>query len=164
MIGRKTPAVDAFWQACRRAQEIAAGGYFAGTFADPQLATYHDQLLDLVDRGLKRATAHLELDFARNGIERRRPGDHWVVLDSTNAPRYLIRISDIDVRPFDQVGEDFAAREGEGDSSLAYWRKVHREYFRLQCDAWGIDWREDLPTICEGFDLLASAEPSKMAG
>ena len=87
---------------------------------------------------------------------RRDVGDYWVVLDTANEPRYLIRITDVDVRPFDRVGQSFAEREGEGDSSLRYWREVHREYFELQCLEWGVKWIPVLDTVCEGFELIAS--------
>ena len=122
-----------------------------------RFATYHDELLGLVTAGKKRATAHLQLDFERNNIRRRDIGDYWVVLNTVSEPRFLIRITDVDVRPFDQVEQSFAEREGEGDSSLAYWAKVHREYFELQCAEWGVPWRENLATVCEGFELLATA-------
>jgi uncharacterized protein YhfF len=55
------------------------------------------------------------------------------------------------------VKESFASREGEGDSSLKYWQDVHRDYFKLQCADWGIEWREDFPTVCEGFELVETA-------
>ena len=51
----------------------------------------------------------------------------------------------------------FRSREGEGDSSLRYWAEVHREYFTLQCKDWGVPWRENHPTVCEGFELVATA-------
>ena len=157
MIGEKTEAVETFWQNCRRDHAIEQDSYFAGTFGEPRFATYHDTLLDLVGAGKKRATAHLVMDFERNQIREREPGDYWVVLDSRNTPRYLLRISDVETKPFDQVAEAFAAREGEGDSSLQYWRSVHREYFQQQCAEWGIEWREDYLTVCEGFEVVATA-------
>lgn len=156
MIGEMTTEVDKFWLACRAQHGIAAGSYHASTFANPQFAPYHDSLLELVAEGKKRATAHLALDFERNGIAMRSAGDYWVILSGTNEPRFLVRVTDIQIKPFNQVDATFAAREGEGDSSLAYWTDVHREYFERQCAAWGITWRDDLPTVCEGFDLIAS--------
>ena len=156
MIGTKTDAVETFWNEQCALYGIECETYFAATFADPRFATYHDELLELVARGLKRATAHLALDFERNAIARRDVGDYWVVLDTANEPRYLIRITDVDVRPFDRVGQSFAEREGEGDSSLRYWREVHREYFELQCLEWGVKWIPVLDTVCEGFELIAS--------
>ena len=157
MIGRKTEAVDEFWNNCRIAHAIEDEHYFAGTFGEPRFATYHDTLLDLVGAGHKRATAHLAMDFERNRIRRRVPGDYWVVLDTLNAPCYLVRITDVEAMPFDQVPESVAVREGEGDSSLEHWRSVHREYFQQQCAQWNVPWREDLVTVCEGFEVVASA-------
>lgn len=157
MIGEKTAEVEKFWQRCRAEHGIDAETYHASTFADPRFATYHDSLLDLVAAGRKRATAHLALDFERNGIARRSVGDYWVILSGANEPRFLIRVTDVETRPFKEVNAAFAAREGEGDSSLAYWTKVHRDYFEQQCAEWSVAWRDDLPTVCEGFDLIAVA-------
>ena len=33
-----------------------------------------------------------------------------------------------------EVTEDFAAAEGEGDGTLAYWRRVHWSYFGRECE------------------------------
>ncbi len=157
MIGKKTSSVESFWRGCRRAHGIAAGDYHAGTFADPRFASYHDLLLDLVAKGLKRATAHLLRDFEINHVPRRDPGDYWVILTIANEPRFLVRVTDVAVTPFNEVAEAFAAREGEGDSSLRYWTEVHRDYFTQQCRQWGVPWQEDYPTVCEGFELIATA-------
>jgi len=157
VIGEKNNAVRAFWEQQRKALGIETDEYDASTFADPSLATYHDELLGLVAERKKRATAHLLLDFDFNKIRRRDPGDYWVILDSCLNPSNLIRITDVDVRPFNDVEQSFAEREGEGDSSLAYWADVHQEYFELQCAQWGEKWDERLMTVCEGFELLASA-------
>ena len=96
-------------------------------------------------RRKKRATAHLAIDFEINRIRRRAAGDYWVVLDTSSKPHCLVRVTDVDVRHFDEVEPSLAAREGEGDSSLDYWAKVHREYFQQQCAAWGVAWSETLP-------------------
>ena len=146
-----------FWQSQRQEKCIKTTEFHAYTFADPRFATYHDELLDLVSDGLKRATAHLSLDFDKNDLPTRKVGDYWVVLSSQLQPRYLIRITDIDIRPFNLVEQSFAVREGEGDKSLAYWRNVHQEYFELQCKEWGITFDVDMLTVCEGFELIGSS-------
>jgi len=157
MIGEKTEAVEEFWQDCRSKLGIVEEDYFAGTFSDTDMVLYHDELLNLVAEGKKRATAHLDLDFDQSSIARRKPGDYWVVLDSINMPKYLVQITDVATTPFNEVLLSFAEREGEGDYSLEYWQKVHREYFQAQCEVWGKDWSESLNTVCEGFELLMSA-------
>lgn len=158
MIGTKSAAVEKFWQDCRKAHGIATSDYHCCTFADPRYATYHDELIGLVEKGKKRATAHMREDFERNGVARRKVGDYWVVVTTTNEPRYLVRVTDVTVTPFNKVELGFAAREGEGDETLKYWQDVHRDYFVLQCKDWGIAFREDAPVVCEGFELVASAK------
>jgi uncharacterized protein YhfF len=157
MIGKKTPAVEKFWQDCRKAHGIETADYHALTFADPKYSNYHDELLDLVGAGKKRATAHMQLDFEKNNVPRRKVGDYWLVVSTTNEPRYLARVTDVTVTPFNEVKFEFATREGEGDGSLKYWQDVHREYFEMQCKDWGIPFRDDTPVVCEGFELIATA-------
>ena len=149
-------AVAAFWQRCREAQDIPeTAGYYVGPFSQPHLANYQDMLLDLVREGKKRATARLAMEFEKYGIAPRTPGDYWVVLDTRGEPACLVRITDVQTWPFEDVPLSFAQREGEGDNSLEYWRKVHKDYFVLQCAEWGVEWRDDLAVCCEGFDLVA---------
>ncbi|MGD9741448.1 MAG: ASCH domain-containing protein [Dongiaceae bacterium] len=157
MIGEKTRAVEDFWQQCRKKHGIATNDYHAKTFADPRYSNYHDMLLDLVGEGKKRATAHMALDFEKNNVPRRKVGDYWVVVSTKNEPRYLVRVTDVTVTPFNQVKVEFASREGEGDSSLRYWAEVHREYFEAQCKDLGIPFPDDCPTVCEGFELIDTA-------
>jgi uncharacterized protein YhfF len=158
VIGYKVKAVREFWEAQKKALNITTDEYYAGTFVDPKYVEYDDELVRLVGEGRKQATAHLDLDFHINQIRRREVGDYWVVVDTTMNPRYLVRITDVDARPFNLVEESFASREGERDISLAFWAKLHQDYFVLQCEDWGETWSDDLITVCEGFKLLATAD------
>ena len=157
MIGEKTDLVEEFWQSCQAEFGIARNDYHVSTFADPRFASYQGELIELAIEEKKQATAHLALDFERNGVKRREVGDYWVIVTPECRPRCLLRITDVVVWPFNAVPESFGVREGEGDGSFAYWEKVHREYFKLQCDHWGVEWRDDLATVCEGFKLIAVA-------
>lgn len=155
----KSEAIEAFWRQCKARQGIDAEGYHAGPFSDPGMAPYQDLLLDLVAQGKKRATARLDLEFEKYGVARRKPGAYWIVLSAEGEPRYLVRITDVEVKPFNRVELAFAEREGEGDNSLAYWRKVHQEYFVQQCAEWAVPWRDDMLVCCEGFELVAEHDP-----
>ncbi|MDE6936253.1 MAG: ASCH domain-containing protein [Oscillospiraceae bacterium] len=48
--------------------------------------------------------------------------------DMTSGPLAAIRTERVTVLPYRDVGGEHARREGEGDLSLAYWRRV-REAF-----------------------------------
>ncbi len=158
MIGEKTPETESFWLQCRDQYQIQAEDYHLGTFADPRYAEYHDELLGLMLEGKKYATAHMARDFEKNNIPRRQVGDYWVIVDTHNNLVGLVKVTEVAVTPFNEVTAEFAAREGEGDSSLAYWQNVHKEYFLLQLADWGEDWSEDCPVVCETFSLVATPE------
>jgi uncharacterized protein YhfF len=134
MIGEKTPEVEAFWQKMREEHNILAADYRVSTFADPRLSQNVDKITDLALSGQKRATAHLEMDFVRNEVPRRAAGDYRVILNAAQKPVALVRVTRVEVLPFDRVSEDTAIAEGEGDLSLDYWRTVHRRYFVKQCE------------------------------
>lgn len=154
MIGEKTPEVEAYWQAFRAATGAGEADYHAATFADPGLSANVGKIGRLARSGEKRATCHLALDFARNGVRRREAGDCLVVLDEAGAPLCIVRVTEVAVTPFDAVGPELAVAEGEGDLSRDYWATVHRRYFEKQCAKWGVDWREDREVVCEYFDLV----------
>ena len=164
MIGKKTQAVEEFWQRCRREYEIGATDYHACTLGDPKCLDTSVPSLDLSDQPRliqarkKRGTAHLLIDFEINGIPRRAVGDYWVILDYDNSPLFLVRVTEVMLAPFNEVPESWAAVEGEGDSSLLWWQDAHREYYTRQCALWGIEWRDDYSTVCETWDLVASAK------
>ncbi len=154
MIGAKTADVEAFWERLRGAFDIADSDYHACSFADPALSRNVDKIGRLAVAGNKRATAHLALDFEINGVRRREPGDYWVVVGSAGNPLCLVRVTRVEVAPFNAVEVGLAVTEGEGDLSLEYWRGAHRPYFERQLAQWGRAWRDDLPVVCEYFDLI----------
>ena len=154
MIGKKTPEVEAFWQKARKAKSIEASNYVVSTFSDPKYSTKTDYISGLAAQGVKRGTCHMALDFEVNGVIRRKPGDHWVVLDSKNAPLAVVRVTKVEVKPFNQIGEDFAKVENEGDGTFKYWYDGHLGYFQRQCAGWGKEWRMDAPCVCESFELV----------
>lgn len=163
MIGAKTKLVEAFWQSCRASRKIGTTDYHACTLSDPQFLDPDNEHLDLSDQPRliaarrKCGTAHLEMDFARNGVARRQVGDYWVLLNDDGTPMCLVRVTGVEVAPFHLVPEAWAAVEGEGDCSLEWWQEAHRQYYQRQCALWGIDWREDYAVVCERWDLLETA-------
>jgi uncharacterized protein YhfF len=158
MIGEKNQEIESFWQQCREKYQITAEDYHVSSFADPRYADYNDELLDLMREGKKYATAHMARDFEKNDIPRRQVGDYWIIVDTQNGLVGLVKVKEVAVTPFNEVTLDFAAREGEGDGSLEYWQRVHKEYFLLQLADWGEDWSEDCPVVCETFSLVATPE------
>jgi uncharacterized protein YhfF len=52
-----------------------------------------------------------------------------VASDGKGRPRVVLTTRELVQRRFDDVDEQFAYEEGEGDRSLRYWREAHKRYF-----------------------------------
>lgn len=83
-----------------------------------------DDLAKRVLDGVKTATCS---NLDGEGIAK--PGDIFVVVDGKNEPVCAIELTTVDMSTYDQVDEAHAMAEGEGDRSLAYWRKEHKRFF-----------------------------------
>ncbi|MEM7114775.1 MAG: ASCH domain-containing protein, partial [Chloroflexota bacterium] len=68
--------------------------------------------------------------------------------------------SGVEIVPFNEVTAVFAATEGEGDGSLAYWRRVHWAFFTRDLANWGLEPTETMPVICEVFEVVFPASDS----
>ena len=149
----RSPAVRDYWQEFCRSRSIPADQrYDVLAFGDtPTLA---DELLALVLAGPKRATAALVLEFERSGEALPEPGLYSVVLNGRGEPGCVIRTTEVEVKPFDQVDARFAWDEGENDRTLTSWIKGHRRYFMRQCASWGIPFDEAMPVVFERFELV----------
>ena len=66
----------------------------------------------------------------------------------------VLRSTRVDVLPYQEVDAEFAAVEGEGDGSLAYWQDAHERFFRRSCARLGLVWQPDMLVVCERFELL----------
>ncbi|KRE42265.1 ASCH domain-containing protein [Knoellia sp. Soil729] len=114
-----------------------------------------DNLLALVLAGTKTATASAQWDYAADNEPLPEPGALSIILAGTGQPRALIETTDVEIVPFDQVTEEHARLEGEGDLSLDYWREVHEKFFReVATHAHGFV--ADMPVVCERFRVLYS--------
>ncbi|WP_238154368.1 ASCH domain-containing protein [Ornithinimicrobium sufpigmenti] len=190
-------AIAAFWADARiRARlnpiEVYTGPGISDTVPppawsfgdDPRLA---DDLLDMVLKGQKTATASALRDYEEEARELARaqddlpgaaegdllvdtdldlalpePGLLSILLDGSGRPRALIRTTDVQVVRFGDVTDEHARREGEGDSSLAHWRRAHQEFFH-RSSATGERVDEDTMVVLERFEVLVPAEARRAA-
>jgi uncharacterized protein YhfF len=92
-----------------------------------------DELLALIRRGKKRAGTGLIWSHEFENEPIAQAGDIEIVVDHAGVPSIITRIVSVDVVPYAQVSAEYAAIEGEGDGSLAYWREAHWDYFSGGC-------------------------------
>ncbi|MBT8285058.1 MAG: ASCH domain-containing protein, partial [Flavobacteriaceae bacterium] len=52
------------------------------------------------------------------------------------------------------IRESYAKLEGEGDKSLAYWKKTHWDYYTRELEPFGRVPRESMIVVCEIFEKV----------
>ena len=125
------------------------GEYDAWAFGDDA-----DRLAELVKTGIKTATSSLLLFYELEDEPLPQPGEYNIILDSNDEAVCIVQTTNVYTVPFDQVSEEHAYREGEGDRTLDYWRSVHREFFLEELKEIGKTFDEGLEVVCEEFEVL----------
>ncbi len=69
-------------------------------------------------------------------------------------PLCVIETTHVEIVPYEEVSEAFAAVEGEGDGSLRHWREVHWAFFTRECHRLGREQSLRMPIICERFKVV----------
>lgn len=113
-----------------------------------------DELLQLYIDGKKTAASSLAIDYSRSGEPLPAIGKLWVILDSKETPRCIVKTVKIETHRFDQVPEKVAIAEGEGDCSLAYWYEAHRWFFEPYLMEWGVEDLDKEMLITEYFEVV----------
>lgn len=150
-----------FWQ---RARAVLAGVPEAlpeawGFGATPEHA---DGLLALVLNGTKTGTASSLWDYEAVGDPLPEVGELSIILDGAAAPRAVIETTEVTIVPFNEVSEQHAFSEGEGDRTLAAWREIHEHYWRQHSEN-SRGYEPAMPVVCERFKLVYS-EPGSATG
>jgi uncharacterized protein YhfF len=137
-------------------EKLAGKSYTAWHFCNDEQGA--NALYPLVLSGQKQATTACLWVFEAEGEPVPKPGDLSIILDWEGNARCIIETTEVDIVPYAEVTEEFAAIEGEGDGSLAYWRRVHIEFFREECESIGREFTEDMPAVCEQFRVAYRPE------
>ena len=125
------------WAAYREKSGVAHDNYTAWTFGgDPD------------------ATCSLGRVYELTGEPIPALGEYSVILNSRQEAVCVIRTTCLRLIPFCQVDAALAAREGEGDLSLAYWQRVHRDFFEKELAPYGERFDEGMELIFEEFELV----------
>jgi uncharacterized protein YhfF len=121
------------------------------TFGDSRALS--DRLLALVRSGAKRATCGALRDFADGGEALPQVGRRDIALDWDGAPALVIETTEVTIRRFCDVEDDFALAEGE-DETLEGWQDGHRAYFERNGG-----WTPEMELVCERFRLVEDLAP-----
>ena len=128
-------------------------GYEAWAFGDDP-----DTLAELVRTGVKTATASAYPFYELEGEDLPKAGEYSVILDTKDEAVCIIRTIRVYVTPYREVTAEQAWKEGEGDRSLDYWRRVHEAFFRKELEEAGLTFTEDMGVVCEEFEVIYPKE------
>jgi uncharacterized protein YhfF len=146
-----------FWQEFARSRGGDPTPRFLEAFHFDDNEPSANELAGLVLSGQKRAGAALLWAHEVESKPLPQPGDLSIVTNFTGHPLCVIETQRVDIVPFNEVSAEFAATEGEGDGSLAYWRRVHEAYFGRECRRIGRQPTQDMPVVCEHFKVVYPA-------
>ena len=147
-----TPEIQQFWNRFLASlppetekPTLSDSWYFCNT---PELA---NELGQLARQGTKTATAGLLWSHEAENEPLPQPGQFFIITDWDNHPLCVIETTVVQVVPFNQVEEEQAFLEGEGNRSLEFWREVHWRFFSMECREIGKQPSETMPVVCERF-------------
>ncbi|AQR94880.1 ASCH domain-containing protein [Clostridium saccharoperbutylacetonicum] len=113
-----------------------------------------NELAKLVENGIKTATASAYQLYEIENSPLPPIGGLNIILDSNNNAVCITETTKVYTCPFNQVSESHAAKEGEGDLTLAYWRKVHTDFFTKELKAYNLDFNDNMLVVCEEFKVV----------
>ena len=117
-----------------------------------------DTLAELVRTGVKTATASAYPFYELEGEDLPKAGEYSVILNTKDEAVCVIRTTKVYVTPYCEVTAEQAWKEGEGDRSLDYWRRVHEAFFRKELEAASLTFTEDMGVVCEDFEVIYPRE------
>lgn len=113
-----------------------------------------NELAALVMKGTKKATSHSLLGLQYRNEVLPKIGDFSVVTNWAEEAQCIIRTTGVELIPYFNIKETHAALEGEGDKSLAYWKKVHWDYYTRELAAFERVPRDSMIIVFQEFERV----------
>ena len=105
----------------------------------------NDKLIELVLSGKKTATTS---NYDRNDLP---IIDEETIIELNNGnDACIIKTIDYKIMKFNEMTEELAKLEGEGDLSLEYWRKTHYDFFK----SYNSNFNDETLIVFEIFEVI----------
>ena len=136
------------------AEELWKHSGLTGTYEAWAFGDAPEKLASLVKDGIKTATCSAYDLYEAENESLPEVGEYSVILDSREEAVCIIQTTKVYVTAFDQVTAEHAYKEGEGDRSLDYWRKVHEDFLKRELSTINHSFDGNTKVICEEFELV----------
>ncbi len=148
-------SVEKMWQAyCQQAQQPVQEDEIYDVYHFCNDKESANALAELVKTGRKTGTSSLYRFYELEDEELPQVGSFSIITDWEDEAQCIIRNIDVVQKRFCDVTADFARKEGEGDLSLDYWQRVHRDFFSKELEEIGETFQEDMLVVCEEFEVV----------
>ena len=137
---------DEFWQGKEKPQTVTAE-----QFGNEEIV---DELAQLIMEGKKTATCSLYALYEIENEPLPKVDKYTIVLNSKNDPVAIIRTSEVQVIKMNEVPEEHALAEGEGNLTYDYWWNGHKKAFTNELKEHGMEFSEDMLLVFERFELV----------
>ena len=108
----------------------------------------------LVLNGTKTASGSLLWTYEAEGSRPPEPRDLGVVTNGHDDPVCILETTEVQVIPYDEVGEEWAIDGGEGDQTLASWRRIYWDFIVSECAKIGREPSKKAPLVMERFRVV----------
>ena len=142
--------IQQFWnEFCEVTQQEGA------TYKDAfQFGASADWLAALVVEGKKTATTSGYVFYELEKEALPQIGEYNIVLNEIDEPVAVIQIQSVEVIPMNEVSEEFALSEGEGD--YCFWWDAHEKFFSDLLKEYEKKFSPDMLVVCERFSKVFS--------
>ncbi|WP_419213390.1 ASCH domain-containing protein [Maribacter sp. X9] len=113
-----------------------------------------NELAILVKNGVKKATSHSLLGLQQQNEPLPKIGELTVVTNWEGEAQCIIRTTKVTLKPYFLINASYAEKEGEGDKSLTYWKKVHWDYYTRELAKFNRAPTDSMIVVCEEFDKV----------
>lgn len=148
-----------FWQRIKR--ETGIEGDFTDVWGFGGTSEVKQELLDLILEGRKRASTNLLRESELAGYPPSEVGQYNIVLDGNDKPAAVIKTVSLRRARFNEVDEEHAYWEGEGDRTVETYLEEHIKYYNRVGEVLGFEFREDMEVEFERFELVYPVQAHK---
>jgi uncharacterized protein YhfF len=81
-------------------------------------------------------------------------GQIELIVDGNGDPLCIIELTEVEIKPFNAVDEQFAFEYGEGDRTLAFWLDDNWDFLSRWCREIGREPSQTMPLAFQRFRVL----------
>lgn len=111
-----------------------------------------EELLSLVLIKKKTATTSSYLNLFYDCDDIPKINEVSIITDFNGKAKAIIQITDVQIINFNQMTEELASKEGEGN--LEEWKKIHQKFYARELQFINTEFNENIPLVYEEFKLI----------